>query len=334
MQAVIDGAKQEGTVSMIHSSLITEEGVNRLEDEISEMFGVDLDIQDTPSGVMARNLSQAILEHETGATPTFDVMRFQADFLITGKEAGIFEIVDWAPLRLPGTDPDALLPDDFHGFIVIDTDYDGIAYNPDEVSPEEAPTSYYDLDDPKWEGKIAILSYSSWWAVQAYWQSGGTEEGKDEFADLLRQILANGATQGRFADLLNRYLIGEFPIIMSSSKYFKEAVERGVPAEWNFLDYAPVRRSFACVRAGSAHPNAAKLLSAYLASPEGSKWADEEAGAGNMFYPEGIQQEALEEAEAAGLPIYYRTEPGFIEFVQSGKQAEWQAELDVILKAG
>jgi hypothetical protein len=332
LQAIIEGAAEEGEVRMKHSSLITEDGVERLEAEILEMFGVDLDIQNTPTGGRGADIAEAMMELETGVTPSYDMHRFGPDHAFIGLEVGLFAEVDWAPLIIEGTVPDVLLSGDMERFMVIDTDFDAIVYNPDVISAEEAPTSFYDLADPKWKDTIGIAKYESWWGLTVFCLGG--EEGKDENLDLIRDILDNGAIQGRWSELLSRYLIGEVDIFTASVKYFMEAVNQGVPAEWSTLDFVLVDPGLACVREGAPNPNAAKLLSIFLASPEGSVWSTEESGAGNMFYGVGPQTAIIEEAVADGVPIRSRTDADVAEYITGPLYDEWSEEILEILQTG
>ncbi len=57
LDKVIEGAKKEGTVTVILSPEYGEESMRRLEKEIKERFGVALKINYTPSGVMAKALA-------------------------------------------------------------------------------------------------------------------------------------------------------------------------------------------------------------------------------------------------------------------------------------
>jgi hypothetical protein len=334
LQEIIDGAKDEGTRTMIHLDLLTPEGIDRLEDEINDMFGVELDIQYVPSGSMPADLSQAIMEHEKGMTPTYDFHRFSPDHALAGLQEDIFEIVDWASLITSDTNPEAVMGGTYDGLLVIDTDFQGLVYNPDKISAEEAPTSLYDLADPKWKDDFAVFRYSGSWTRRAFLMGGGTEEGKDEILDLIRQILDNGAIQGTYSDELNRYLIGEVSMMLVSSKYLVSAREAGVSAEWNHLDYAEPRRTMACIRANAAHPNAAKLVALFCATPQGAIWTLEEAGADSFLYGSGWQGELFEQAVERDLEIIYRTNAELVTFETSDYYDDWKSEVSAVLKGG
>ena len=90
----------------------------------------------------------------------------------------------------------------------------------------------------------------------------------------------------------------------------------------------------AVVREGCAHPNAAKLVAVYTASPAGAKWTWEEADTDNMYYGFGVEGELFQRAIDRGIPINYRHYPDLVEFTLSAKAEEWAAEADAILKGG
>ena len=90
--------------------------------------------------------------------------------------------------------------------------------------------------------------------------------------------------QGRYVDLYNRYLLDEISMAFTSDNYFKMALDKGVQAAWQSLDYADVREYFLVVRKGARRPSAAKLVAIYLASPEGARFTLEEAKAGNLYW--------------------------------------------------
>jgi ABC-type Fe3+ transport system substrate-binding protein len=71
-----------------------------------------------------------------------------------------------------------------------------------------------DLADPQWRGKVGVANYTSNWAELAFIR------GKDKTFSELKAILKNKAIQGRYVDLLNRYLLGEITIDYSIKQVY------------------------------------------------------------------------------------------------------------------
>ena len=90
----------------------------------------------------------------------------------------------------------------------------------------------------------------------------------------------------------------------------------------------------ACIREGAAHPNAAKLVALYCATPQGAIWALEEATTDSFLYGSGWQGEIFQQAEDRGLDIIYRTNPDLVAFETSDYYGDWKSEVSAVLKAG
>ena len=69
LSRVIEGAKKEGRVAMILHSTLYGKGIERLRRSVAEKYGVDLQIDYTPSGSYPVTLAKAITEYKTGGAP-------------------------------------------------------------------------------------------------------------------------------------------------------------------------------------------------------------------------------------------------------------------------
>ncbi|MDP2645174.1 MAG: extracellular solute-binding protein [Desulfobacterales bacterium] len=319
---VIEGAKKEGTVTVILSPEYGEESMTRLEKEIRERFGVALAIKYTPSGRMSKALATAIMEHKMGATPSYDLEYYSANNIITGNRAGIFEQVDWKALMTKDTPPEGLLPAPFNAPVTSTTDMI-LMYNPDKVSDDAVPRTLSELADPKWKGKVGVYNYpskwSKWWLIL----------GKDKGQAAIQAILKNGAFQGGFSDLANRFLIGEIWMAITQSNYLLVAQSKGVPAKWVALrDLVEADEGAVAVRKGAKNPNAAKLVAVYLASPAGSKFTLETAKYGNIHIPGNLDHDIVVEAKKQQIPVFFvARDPKFVEFASSKKYQDWMKEV-------
>jgi iron(III) transport system substrate-binding protein len=143
-----------------------------------------------------------------------------------------------------------------------------LVYNTRMVSPEEAPTKYSDLLNPKWKGKIGINTNNYMWS-EVIMQIMGREKGVEYLEALARQdpIVRAGST-------LNIMLAaaGELAMAVSvNANLVQKEKAKGAPVEWAKLkpyygDLHPV-----AMIAGAPHPNASKILIDYVLSQEGQE---------------------------------------------------------------
>lgn len=326
LERVIEGAKAEGTVLVNLPAALTQELMVRLEREIKAKFGVDLTIKFTAVGGHAAELTKAVLEYKAGAPPTYDLMHFNVPYVVDGAKAGIFEAVDWKALFLPGTPPDLM----FEGALpvsapVIVTSILGLMYNPEKVPAKEAPKTFNDLANPKWKGKVGILNYEATWARFAY------SIGKDQVFKELRAMLANGAIQGRQVDLLNRYLLGEIWMALAIPPYARTAQAKGMPTAFRTLNATQLTHQAEVVMKGAKHPNAAKLVGVYLASPDGAKFILEEGKYGNYHYP-CEEQDLIKQAKREGVRIVDLDDPKELQFESTKEYKELTNQVLLILQ--
>jgi len=112
-----------------------------------------------------------------------------------------------------------------------------------------------------------------------------------------------------------------------------EAKAKGVPAQWVSPEISLNTIHSVVVTKGARHPNAAKLVAVYLASPDGQKLMYEEVRAGNMFYPGNIEHDIDREDRRLGLKVYsIQQVPGLLDYLLSEKGAQTEREIGQILK--
>lgn len=329
LNQIIEGAKKEGTVDVVLKSSFTVKSMERLEKEIKEKFGIALKIQYTPSGGMQKALATAIMESRVGASPSYDLMNFSYA-VIEGMKEGIFDRVDWKPLLTKDTNPGVVMNHPaFRGGITYFTNTLGLIYNSQRVSEDSVPKTFRDLADPKWKGKVGISKNTDTWSRRAFIL------GKDKVLSDLRAILKNGTIQGQYTDLQNRYLLGEIWMAFSNSSYWKEANNKGVPTGWQSLDYADVSSTSLVVRKGAKHPNAAKLVALYLASPEGARFTLEESATGTLFYAGNYEHDISLENKKKGIrEVYFERNQQLIDAYSSEDFDKCSKEVELILMTG
>jgi len=330
---LIEGAKKEGIVKVqISPSSHTAKSMKRLSMEIKAKYGVDLDIQFAPVDRMAVELSKALMEHKLGASPSYDLMSLSVPNVVQGVEAGIFEKIEWAPLLDKETLPEVVMGKPatrYYGYgLASYTAHRGLMYNPKRIPPDRVPKTLAELADPRWKGKLGVHNYPRVWAEVAF------ISGKEKTLSELRAIMKNKPIQGSYSDLQKRYLLEEIWLAHSAGQYLQAARMKGMPAEWQSLELSDIAHYVLAVRTGASHPNAARLVAIYLASPAGSKLHLEEAGAGNLYYSGNFENSINAQDRKLGLTQFAWDYAGRMEFVLSKQADEWEKEIERIFKTG
>src|SRR2546430_6304452 len=142
-----------------------------------------------------------------------------------------------------------------------------VAYNTDLVKREEAPTSFADLLDPKWTGKIvkAHPSYSGTIMTATYQMS--RDLGWDYFEKLAKQRVMQVQSS---ADPPKKLALGERAVMADGNEYniFIEK-DKGRPVEIVYAtEGSPVIVGPNGLFKNAPNPNAARLFQSFCFSPE------------------------------------------------------------------
>ncbi|MBI4322442.1 MAG: extracellular solute-binding protein [Chloroflexi bacterium] len=322
---LIEAAKKEGQISVSLTPNLTGKGMERLRGEIRETYGVDLNITYEPSSSYPALAAKAIAEHKAGATSTFDLMQSSDANLSDMVAAGIVQKSDWQPLVAEGTAPE-MVQWDGHA-LVIYTGHVGLIYNPRLIPAAEVPKSFSNLADPKWRGKLAILSYTSTYMSHVFLGSA------DGLLNDLRAIMKNQPLVDTYARITTRYLAGEYPLAMMGSMYYEDIRRKNYPVEWKSIDFSRVSVHALVVLKNAAHPNAAKLMAVFIASPKGQKLIQEEASGGSFFYPGNYEYDIHQQDQKAGLLLFNNQQyPGAKEYLLSDKAKQIEKQIGDILR--
>ncbi|MBV8085067.1 MAG: extracellular solute-binding protein, partial [Chloroflexi bacterium] len=147
-----------------------------------------------------------------------------------------------------------------------------VVYNTQKVAPADAPKSWDDLLDPKWQDKIAMDGRGSMLEVfVASSQLGGAAKGLEFAQKLAAQHPLYQANNSAVEPMV---ISGQVLVASDILPNLIGAQKKGAP-----IDLAPISPihspgNFAYVPAGAPHMSAAQLLVAWLASPDGLKALD------------------------------------------------------------
>lgn len=140
-----------------------------------------------------------------------------------------------------------------------------IAYNTDLVPQKEAPKDWWDLLDPKWNGKIGLdEEIELYGALALHW-------GKEKAQELLKGLVAQNPLQRRGHTLLAQMTAaGEFPLSVAYGNRIEQMKSKGAPLDWaDTADPVVASPSVIGISAHAPHPSAARLFVDFSLSREG-----------------------------------------------------------------
>lgn len=206
-------------------------------------------------------IARALEEHDAGVVGS-DVIETSGDAAALIADEGIFATYE-------SEYQDALIDGSVHEGNWTAVRYNNfvIIRNTNEVSESEMPTSWEDLADPKWDGRIALGADDADWYMPLwlYW----TEElGKsEEEADSLFEEIADGAKFVSSHTLMQQLLAaGEYPLVGSSYSYITDLLAKdGAPVAYSpTVSPVFVRAGGGGVTAGAPHPATAIFFMDWL----------------------------------------------------------------------
>ncbi len=177
------------------------------------------------------------------------------------QKRGLFAKVDWKPYGVI----DGNIMFDGEGVAVHNFVYSTL-YAKDHVKQADLPKSWDDLLDPKWKGKLVAQDFlfprlMGFLALE--WGEARTEKwGRALIED--QKMLITNAPRESFLKTGER-VIAVADSITQSYQY----TDSGVPTGYLVFETVPAVQFMVSVMKNAPHPNAARLLTAWLASDEG-----------------------------------------------------------------
>lgn len=171
------------------------------------------------------------------------------------------------------------------------------AYNTNLVSKDELPTTYQDLTDPRWKGRLGIeADDSDWFAglVQELGEANGVR--------LFRDIAAvNGFSVRKGHTLLaNLVAAGEVPLALTVFNYTAEQLRRkGAPMDWFALAPLVSMSNGIAVASTAPHPQAAVLFFDFMLSDAQKILAERDYVVTSIKIPAPLDRSALKLLDAA-----------------------------------
>ncbi|HXQ51401.1 MAG TPA: ABC transporter substrate-binding protein [Stellaceae bacterium] len=269
LAALAQGATAEGALTLSWSTTTFggPQGAARFESEMNALFGTKVSIAFVPGADMARVGNQLATEFQAGQKAHTDIFLGAAPQVSPLIKLDMFEHVKWTEY-LPGRIAPEFVEADGQAIRVV-TGLSGVTYN-SQLAPMK-PTTLADFLKPEWKGRIASTPYAASLDVLLADDMWGGEKTIAYVRALSKQIaglIRCGETE--------RLATGEFlALVMDCTG--QDAVlwqAKGAPiAQLLPLDAGEERYYYFTVPKNAQHPDAAKLFTVFLMTPEGQKLA-------------------------------------------------------------
>ena len=314
LQKVIDGAKQEGKLTLSYAANILggADGARVGAAGVKKEFGVDIDVTYFPGPSFAPMAAKLLTEMQAGQPASTDLYNGTAVEVTPQLAKGLFRKLPWTELY-----PSRITPQiaEAEGRALrIVTKIPGILYNK-KVAPQFAKADKVsDLLKPEYKGKLYTTPYLAGFDVLVgndVWGYEKTETFIKQYAENIGGLVACAG--------VDRIASGEIAGLALSCSGSEAHLPRygGVLAESVLLDIASRRFDYLCVPTNAAHPNAAILFALYASSPEGQMQILHDGfGTELDTYPETPSHRQIADLEKEGAKFidvttdWYASHPG------------------------
>jgi ABC-type Fe3+ transport system substrate-binding protein len=224
---------------------------------------------------MTADVSKYISEAASGTPPQWDVM-----VLIDALHGSIWKRKLHLPFnyRSVGVDAKAIHYD--NGTVSFANQVVLPAYNSKNMDPRNVPRRWDDLLDPKWKGKLGIVTgvgHIDYLAIR--W-------GEKKFLDFSRALAKQKPVPGKLGELYTRLQIGEIALSTTlTNSFIIRAQKEGAPLEHAQVQPIVAPAYHIGVLKGSRRPNTAHLFASLLLTPEAQSIWEHYNGQTSAFVP-------------------------------------------------
>lgn len=266
LQALIDGARREGSLSLVwgDGTLGGTEATPRLAESFNKRYGLNIDIRFTPGSAMPEMATKIAQEHQAGRPASSDLFVGFGGWIAILLNSDALTPVDWANWATNIQDPRLVTAGG--KAVAVQSSVQGITYNTNRVRPDEVPGSLQDLLKPQYKGRIASTPYASGFdrlPVPELWGEQRTLDYIAKLADQAAGLIRCNETE--------RVASGEFELFALDCSQSNPLTARakGAPIGFVMASDAPfVQILYLAVPRNAAHPNAAKLWVNHVLSRE------------------------------------------------------------------
>lgn len=257
---VVEAAKEEGKVQLYFS--IGQDIIDHLSSGFKKKYP-DIDVEVYRSTGGSTTLIERMENDLAAGSWVADVVDLTAplwledalDRGIVAKDVDVPSAEDWDPQYWKD------------GIVVLTPTVLGVGYNTDLVTKDEVPTSWEELADSRWKGKMAIFeprpdTNSHTNLYQLYLEEYG-EDIIRELIDLEPRVWDNANS------LAESIAAGESAIGPVFTHKAEDLKKNGAPMDYVMLEPAPTFLNTTFVAEQAPHPNAARVFLDYAMSQEG-----------------------------------------------------------------
>jgi iron(III) transport system substrate-binding protein len=269
--AVLYGASPDAELKKLHDAARAEKEViwqfsGALKDvkpTIDAFHKKYSDVKLTTISIGAATIGGRIIIEANAGRLTLDVGTSFPVYLLPVFERDLLMRVDWGKL---GVDAKKV---SFDGRFIGFSDAPRVwAYNTRLIPKVEAPKTLAATLDPKWKGKIAVRAATTGFN----WLFPVWKQDKQKAIEYLKGMAKQNVVPGkRDAEITNQVAGGEYPLGVLSLTSIMPALGRRAPLALCPIGPTASDLNGFWIPKGAPHPSAAKLLIAWLASPEGVK---------------------------------------------------------------
>lgn len=230
-----------------------------------EMYGIDVQLTGGARRGGSLIPQRMLTEAQAGQdfiSDSFQAQQWGVEILLEDRYV---QDVDWVALGFP------------EEWLTVDEDGRGlrsqryfrvIAYNSDKYSANEMPSTWEELADPKWAGKIAVDPTGSALSYLALESGMGMEDAKAWFDRLLE--VAEPVPFAGTTTSIQAIATGQFDITTNATLHnVVEQTNAGLPVAYKYLDYTMTSDLSNFVVADSPRTNAAVCFSAWWSTLDG-----------------------------------------------------------------
>lgn len=262
-EQLLEAAKDAGEIHIYTSNT----DLAAVEEAFTEKYGIKVEsyrgnsetvLQKVSTEAKAGSLVPDVIETNAGGLSVMDEQGLLAPYESEYREA----------LR-PAAQGDGWSGDRFEVFAV--------GWNTDLIGPGEEPTSFEDLADPKWKGRISMeMGDVDWYATlwQHFVDSGMSE---DDVNELFTAIAANSQVEKGHTTQNDFLVAGKYGVAVSAYTHsLDKGSAKGQPVAWQRQDGSTVepliiRASGVAPSATANNPAGALLFIDFLLSSEGQQ---------------------------------------------------------------
>ena len=257
-QVLLAGAQAEGKLSL-YTSLTWMETVARDFEKKYPFVTVEFYRSDS------KDLTERLTNEYKAGRYTTDIVHTTEAALELLREEGILQEF-WTP-ELPNFVPEAMKKGPNGGVMYLGSgeNHISLGFNTTLVPPAEAPRTLDDLLDPRWRGRMSIVTSTT--GVQ--WVGMALEtKGRDYVQRLAGQEIKLQNLSG--AALAQLVVAGEVPLSPTIfDNNIAVAKERGAPVEWRPVEPVIATLQSATLATRAPHPHTAMLYLDFLHSRDG-----------------------------------------------------------------